>query len=348
LPLFTEQDVENVMRRFRPIPYERPTDIEDLRVRFMNSGHILGSALAEIEHVSERHTLVFSGDLGRYGVPLHRDPEALPHCETLILESTYGDRDHDGTPLEDQLLRAIHPTLDRRGTVLIPSFAVARAQLLGLLIGRLISEGRLPPVPVDVDSPMATDVTEVYRRYANDVHLDDDIRARTLVPATVHYRRSVAESKSLNDLEGPRIIIASAGMLTGGRVLHHLARLAPDPANLIILAGYQAAGTRGRSLLSGAQYLRVHGFDVAVRAKVVSLDGFSAHADRRELLRWVETAPARPKNVFIVHGEAGSSAALATDLRQRGYHAIEPHDGERFALTEGGSWRSAGIGNATA
>ncbi len=337
LPLFTEEDANHVLRRFRPIEYATPFELPGLEVRFHNAGHILGSAHVEVRLAETAHTLVFSGDLGRYAVPLHRDPEPLPSCDTLVMESTYGNRVHDESDLGDQLDRAISETLARGGTVLVPAFAVARAQLLTLILGRLMGSGRIPQAPVHVDSPMAVDVTEVYRRYANSLNLDDDItggQGGSLYPKGVQFARSVQESRALNGLKGPRIIISSSGMLTGGRVLHHLARLAPDPANLILLAGYQAAGTRGRTLADGGKYVRIHGQDVPVRAQVAGLDGFSAHADANELERWADTSTADLKTVFLVHGEPEAAEALRARLARPGRTVVAPGMDYGFELVE--------------
>lgn len=344
LPLFTEEDANAVLSRFRPVDYGERLTVAGLGVRFHNAGHILGSAHIEVALAGVSHTAVFSGDLGRYGVPLHRDPEPPPACDTLIMESTYGDRTHKESDLEQQLDEALSATLANGGTVLVPAFAVARAQLLTLILGRLMGAGTIPHVPVHVDSPMAVDVTDVYRRYANNLHLDDDIsggRGGTLFPAGVAFSRSIKESRALNDLKGPRVIISSSGMLTGGRVLHHLARLAPVPGNLILLAGYQAVGTRGRALMEGAQSIRLHGQDVVVRAAVAQLDGFSGHADAAELQRWVESGASSPTTIFLVHGEPNATTVLRERLGRPGRTVVAPGMDYRFALVEGsGHWRA--------
>jgi metallo-beta-lactamase family protein len=204
--------------------------------------------------------------------------------------------------------------------VLIPSFAVGRSQLVTLLLRQLINEGRIPDVPIHIDSPMAVDATEIYSEHIHDLSLDgsltEDGRSR-LFPRNVQFHRSVEESKKLNELPGPRIIISSSGMLTGGRVLHHLERLLPEPRNLILLVGYQAAGTRGRAMMEGARTVRVHGADVPVKADFRSISGLSAHADKNELLRWVGSSPKPPGTIFITHGEPSASEALAEALREK-------------------------------
>lgn len=344
LPLFTVEDAERALRRFEDIDYGQDLELPGMACAFQNAGHILGSSHVRVRLTDQDHTLVFSGDLGRYDMPLHRDPDPLPPCDTLVMESTYGDRDHEHEAVEEQLALALKDVLHRGGTVLIPSFAVARAQLVTMLIGRLIATGRLPRVPLHIDSPMAVDVTAVYRQYANEIHLDEDVtgaRGGPLVPATLTFHRSVEESRRLNDLKGPRIIVSSSGMLTGGRVLHHLRRLAGNPANLILLVGYQAAGTRGRALLEKARFVRLHGEDVEVRCQVRALDGMSAHADRSELARWVRTAPAKPSTIFLVHGEPEASEALRERLAGAAGQVTIPRLGQSFTLTTEGRWRSA-------
>jgi metallo-beta-lactamase family protein len=337
--LYTSDDVTRTMRLFRTHDYHEPFDLGDgIRVQFFDAGHILGAAFAQIQTSIDGRatTIVFSGDVGRYNVPLHNDPEPLPACDALVVESTYGNRTHDPTPLIDQIREPFRDALARGGTILIPAFAVARAQLIMLMLRELMESGDIPEIPIHLDSPMAVEVTAIYRKYAGTRDLDASLTQAEwgrLFPKEVYFTSSVAESKALNLLKGPRVIIAASGMLTGGRVLHHLERLAPDPKNLIVLAGFQAAGTRGRALVDGQRTLRMHGTDIAVRAQIISLLGLSAHADANELVRWVQSGGAAPSPTFIVHGEPDASAALAqrltTELRVR---AVTPKLGESFNL----------------
>jgi metallo-beta-lactamase family protein len=337
LPLYDAQDAERTLRRLKAVPSLSHFDVAGLAVRYHEAGHILGSSFVEVREPISGHHFVFSGDLGRYNAPMHADPEPLPDCDTLLLESTYGDRLHSTEPLEDQIGKAFTETLSRGGIVLIPAFAVARSQLLLLLLRRLMEAGKLPSVPVHLDSPMATDVTQLYRRYAEPEGLE--MQRRELYGSWLTLHRSVEESIRLNGLKGPRIIIASSGMMTGGRVLHHLRRLAPDRKNLIVLSGYQAAGTRGRKLAEGAKYVRIFGGDVPVRARVVQIAGLSAHADANDLMRWVGTAKTPPRNIFLVHGEPDSAQALSSRLEGEGLHTIVPQLNQRFELDESGGWR---------
>jgi metallo-beta-lactamase family protein len=336
LPLYTVDDVERTLRLVKTVPSRGLVDAAGFSVRFHEAGHILGSSFVGIDEPATGHRFVFSGDLGRYNAPMHSDPEPLPDCDTLILESTYGDREHPHEPMEDQISRAFEKTLAGRGIVLVPAFAVARAQLLLLLIRRLMEGGRLPNVPVHLDSPMASDVTQLYRRYAEREGLE--MERRELYGNWLTLHRTVDESKRLNNLQGPRIIIASSGMMTGGRVLHHLRRLLPDRNNLVVLAGYQAAGTRGRKLADGAKYVRIYGGDVPVRARLVQIEGLSAHADADDLIRWVGTARRPPSTIFLVHGEPSATAALSIRLHDEGRHVLVPELNQRFDLLEPGAW----------
>jgi metallo-beta-lactamase family protein len=339
LPLYTVADAAKALQRLRPIDYGVWFSQAGFQARFGNAGHILGSAFVEMEvglAGGRTKTIVFSGDLGQYAAPLHPDPDPLPAAGTVVLESTYGDRLHDDQPLIDQIQGPFREAFARRGTVLIPAFAVARAQLMTFLLRDVMPSGAIPTVPIHIDSPMAADVTEVYGRYAGSKQLDRDVEGYgdRLFPPSVKVHRTVDESRELNTLSGPRIIVSSSGMLTGGRVLHHLRRLAPDPKNVIVLVGYQAIGTRGRALQDGAKILRVHGEDIPVRAKVVSVDGLSAHADRSDLERWLHSGPAVPKTVFLTHGEPESLTALAGQLGGQGIRTIVPRQGDDFEFDE--------------
>ncbi len=329
LPLYTVKDAQAALRLLKTVEYREPLELGDgVTARFLNAGHILGSSFVQIdvEDGSRFARIVFSGDLGRYHQPLHTDPDPLPDCDALVLESTYGDRLHEHRPLVEQIREAFAEPIARKGIILIPSFAVARAQLVTLVLRELIETGKIPEIPIHIDSPMATDVTSLYNKYLESEYLDKSIPHTTpesLFPKNVRFHRSVADSKKLNNMPGPRIIIAASGMLTGGRVVHHLQRLVQDPRNLIALVGYQAAGTRGRSLLTGAQTIRMYGENVPVRARVVSIEGLSAHADRDELLRWVGTAPKPPGTIFLNHGEPDGLKALGGALKER--FAVEPY-----------------------
>jgi metallo-beta-lactamase family protein len=340
LPLFTEEDTLRALRQIRKVRYGTWTEIgPSVRFRLHNAGHILGAAFVEVKIKQEGGdvTLVFSGDLGGYGLPLHIDPEPPPACDVMVIESTYGDRLRDRTPLIEQIREPFNSTIAKKGIILIPAFAVARVQLLVLMLSSLMEMGELPEIPIHIDSPMAAEATNIYRRYVGSGNLNPAITTESwsrVFPQRVRIHRTVDESRRLNGFDGPRIIIAPSGMMTGGRVLHHLRRLLPDEKNLVVLAGYQAPGTRGDRLQRGERTLRMHGQDIPVRAKTLSLNGLSAHADADELMRWIRSAPALPRTVFVTHGEPSASAALSNRIeRELEVSACVPAMGDRFDLS---------------
>ncbi|QAT83294.1 Ribonuclease [Corallococcus coralloides] len=339
LPLYTVEDARRALELVRPHPYGTPFAVgEGLEVTFRRAGHILGSATVDVawgRGGAARH-LVFSGDLGRPGRPILRDPEPVPGADVLLLESTYGDRVHAASP-EEHLARVITRTVHQGGTVIIPVFAVGRAQELLWTLHRLRDEQRLPRVSVFLDSPMAQDVTELYCLHPEDHDVDMQRlteQARCpLCASEHHWVRTAESSRALLERTDPRVILAASGMATGGRVLHHLKHLLPDPRNTVVFAGYQAAGTRGRALQDGAATVRIHGEDVPVRAGVETVDGLSAHADREELLGWLRTFPRPPRETWLVHGEPAASEALAASIRERmGWRVRVARDGERVTL----------------
>jgi len=339
-PLYTTNDALRVLKLLRPHPYERWIDLgAGAAVRFHNAGHILGASFIELKVVDaggETRTIVFSGDLGRYDVPLHVDPVARVECDTLVIESTYGDRLHTEAPVRDQIQRVFAETIRRRGVVLIPAFAVGRVQQMTLILRELMDDGGLPNVPIVIDSPMAVDATSIYSRHLYDHSLDRDLvedGRNRLFPREVRFCRTVHESKQLNTREGPLVIISSSGMMTGGRILHHLTRRLGNPANLILLAGYQAVGTRGRALQDGAQALRIHGEEWPVRCHVESIEGMSSHGDWEELLRWVGTAAGMPRRAFVVHGELQQAQKFAVRLQAKtGARVVVPELDERVEI----------------
>ena len=339
LPLFTDEDALAALALFKPIEYGEWRDLGGgARARFLNAGHILGSAHVEVEaEISKTvHRIVFSGDVGRYSVPLHPDPTSPEFADVLVVESTYGDREHEHITLLEQIREPVAEAFRRGGTVLVPAFAVGRAQLVTLLLSEAMEAGDLPEAPIHIDSPMAANATAVYAKHVDAENLDPEFVAQAhgrLFPGRVQFHRTVDESKELNRLKGPRVIISSSGMLAGGRVLHHLRRLLPGKENLLVLVGYQAKGTRGRRLLEGAETLRMHGRDVPVRARFVNAHGLSAHADKNGLLRWVRGIAKTPKRIFVTHGEPASAQAFAKTLREElGVEVHVPSHGESFSL----------------
>ena len=300
-----------------------------IRCRFHDAGHMLGSSFIEVEVATAAgpRRLVFSGDVGRYDAPLYHDPLPAPACDYLVCESTYGDRDHPASRPLDELEAVTKESLARGGMMLVASFAIGRCQQLVYLLRTLMATGRLPEVPVWIDSPMAVEATEVFRRHVAEHDFTEAKMAgvaEALASPFVRMAKTAAESKAINAHQGPGIVIASSGMMNGGRILHHLAQRLPDPKTTVLVAGFQATGTRGRSLIDGAKYLRIHGRDIPVKAAVRRVDALSGHADRRELGRWLAGMPA-PRKTFLVHGEPPAARGLADFLREtRGWDVEIP------------------------
>lgn len=339
LPLFTTEDAERVLRQFDRVDFGRWQAVgRGQRFRFHRAGHILGSAFVELECAregAEPLRIVFSGDVGRYDAPLAVDPSPPPACDVLVIESTYGDRSHPPRPVGEQLEELLREVLEKRGTLLFPSFAVGRTQQLMVLLNDVMRANPELRLPVHLDSPMAIDSTQIYERYPEEPGLES---LRMLTSAHDgggrHFflHRTVEESMQLNSMGGPRVLISSSGMMTGGRVLHHLRRLLPAPENTIALPGYMAPGTRGWRLEQGEQEIKIHGRFVPVRARIAKLSGLSAHADREGLLRWLADSPA-PQRTFVVHGDDGAPEAFAALLERRLKHrCVVPTLGQHFEL----------------
>ena len=334
LPLYTASDVERTLERLNPVAFGEPWPLGGMVVTLQRAGHILGSAVAVVDVGGER--VVFSGDLGRPGHPLLQPPDKPPAASAMVLESTYGDRRHPPADPE-ALADTVRRTVARGGVVLIPAFAVDRTELVLLELLRLRRAGRIPEVPIFVDSPMALAALDVYRAalgaHSDELDLKRAAPLRDLEGLDVHRVRDAAGSERLNRPKGPCIIISASGMATGGRVVHHLLRQLPDPRNSIVLTGYQAQGTRGRQLAEGARAVKMHGRYVPVRAEVVAISDFSVHADSDELVAWVASAPELPETVYLVHGEPTSSRALADRIQDElGVVAVVPRLGERVLL----------------
>lgn len=339
LPLYDEAHVSATLRLLKPGTREHWLEpAPGVRARFHDAGHMLGSGFVEVEVTeAERAPLriVFSGDVGRYDAPLYNDPVAPPACDYLVCESTYGDRDHTPTRPLEELERVTLEAIDRGGMMLVASFAVGRAQQLVYLLRTLMASGRLPEVPVWVDSPMAVDALEVFRRHKSEHDFTEAKLAgvtEALASPFVRTAKTAEESKSINGHHGPGIVIAASGMMNGGRILHHLARRLPDEKTTVLVAGFQAKGTRGRTLLEGAKTLRIHGRDIPVRAAIRQVDAFSGHADRAELGRWLAGMP-EPKLTFLVHGEPTAARGMADFLgKTRGWKTVIPSIGQSFDL----------------
>jgi metallo-beta-lactamase family protein len=338
LPLFDESNVQTAMALFKPVPLGRSEAVNEVfSFSFRDAGHLLGAASADVTLREGGRTtrVVFSGDVGRFDAVLTSDPELAPEADYLVIESTYGNRTHAAISVIDQLEGVLKRTFARNGVLLIPAFAVGRAQQMILLMDQIVTEGRMRPFPIHVDSPMAIDATRIYASYpdAHRVSLNG-IGGRSLLHGKwVHLHRTRAESQKLNDLKGPAVIISSSGMLSGGRILHHCRVRLPKEQNTLLITGYQAAGTLGRALLDGASKVRIHKGDVEVLAEIRDLKGLSGHADAGEMLRWLSEIKAAPKGVFVTHGETDAAETLAARVeRERGFKAHVPAHGETFEL----------------
>ena len=277
--------------------------------------------------------MVFSGDLGRYGAPILPDPTPPGPADYIVVESTYGNRRHDPTPIADQLERVVRAAVARGGALVVPAFAVGRTQELMYHLGELRRAGRIPRMPAYLDSPMAIDATQTYGTHPEDFEGDMREALAVLREAGFRLARTPEESRAINDVAGPVLIVSASGMATGGRVLHHLKRRLPDPRTTVLLVGYQAAGTRGRRLEEGASSLRILGEDVPVRAAVETLHGLSAHADADGLMRWLRAASRPPRRVFVVHGDPGPASVLARRIgNELGWDVTVPAYRDRCPL----------------
>jgi metallo-beta-lactamase family protein len=334
-PLYTTEDVTATLPLIAPVPFDQPTRLaEDVTATLRFAGHILGSATVVLDVAG--HRVQFSGDLGRAHHPLLRPPRPPEAVGAIVVESTYGDRSHP-PPEPDVLASAIRRTAGRGGVVLIPAFAVDRTELVLMELRRLRMDGMIPDLPVHVDSPMALGALSVYRRALR--RGSDQFRADLLSgpdpfdPGDLHSARTPEESRRLNRPGAPCIVVSASGMAAGGRVVHHLEHLLPDARNTVVLTGFQAEGTRGRSLRDGAPHVKMYGRYVPVRAEVVDIPDFSVHADADEVLEWLASAPRPPRTVYVVHGEARASAALAHRIRaELGCSAVAPAYAEHVLL----------------
>jgi metallo-beta-lactamase family protein len=339
LPLYTEEDALAAAGMIEPVEFGQELEVAPgIRARFTHAGHILGAAslTLALDGNPERR-IAFSGDLGRSAHPLLRSPEPAPAADWMLLESTYGDRTHDDAHVLDELADAVTKTAQRGGVVVIPAFAVDRTEVVLYQLHELAAAGRIPRLPVFVDSPMATAALRVYRRALAEGwdEVEPALRGRdeVLDPGELKEIREPRESRALCEAAGPFIVVSASGMATGGRVLHHLAERLPDPRNTVLLVGYQVRGTRGHRLLSGERAVKMLGRYVPVRAEVRDLSAFSVHADASELVGWLASAPSPPRITFAVHGEPEAASALAGRIdRELGWPAVVPGDGEVVRL----------------
>ena len=320
LPLYGERDALRALTHLQPIAYRQSVEVaRGVSIEFSPAGHLLGSAYI-LMRLARGATILFGGDLGRYNRPVLPDPANAAAADIVLVESTYGDREHLPDDEGDALAAVIKETAQKGGKLIIPAFAIGRVEELLYWVRRLERERRIPVMPVFVDSPMATEALRFYT--ARVAELDPDMRAgqkevSTFATARFQTVASTQQSKELTASRRPAIVISSSGMATGGRVLHHMAKALPDPRNTVLFVGYQAAGTRGRSLVDGAQEVKIHGQFVAVKARIAKIDSMSAHADRNEILRWLGTLPIPPTRVHLVHGEPAPMDQLRRAVEQR-------------------------------
>ena len=339
LPLYTVQDAQQALKLFKETPRKGPFTISpQFSVKPSDAGHILGSSSLQITITEDGRstTVVFSGDVGRYNQTILNDPEPIAKADYILCESTYGDRDHPTASPYDAIAEIVNRVAKRGGVIVIPAFAVGRTQTLMYIMRLLEDQQRIPKLPTFVDSPMASNVTDLYIRHREDyrpsfLREEQAGNGDPLDTHRVQMTRSVEESKKINGVKTPCIIMSASGMCTGGRILHHLAHRLPDPRDAVIFAGYQADGTLGRYLLSGGKDAHIHGEHVPVRAEIQEVSQFSAHADRTELVRWLSGFSAPPKQLFLTHGEPDAAQSFrATVVQKLGWRAAVPALNDSF------------------
>lgn len=334
-PLYTVKEAEMVFPAIKAHPFHQSFRVrDDVEIKFFHAGHILGAASVEIKIYSSQgeKTLVFSGDLGPFNNPLHLPPEKPKTADILFLESTYGGRNHREQNMEMELRKLIKESDEKAGCIVIPAFSLGRTQLVLYYLWKIFQTMRARPVYID--SPMAISVTKLYKRYANYHRLDGKLASgHSIFDAPfIHYVTEQSKSRTLNTLKDRAIILSASGMATGGRILHHLYHRLPNANDIILFTGYQAVGSRGRDLVDGANMVKIFGEQVFVNAKVMNLDGLSAHADQSELLEWIEKLEHHPKMTFIIHGEKGESMALAKHIKKSNWNTTIPEYMKSYPL----------------
>jgi metallo-beta-lactamase family protein len=340
IPLYTVADAEKTFPLFSPVEYNHTIDIgPGIEATFFDAGHVLGSAMIKlrITQGDEKRSIVFSGDIGRWNRPILHDPSVFRYTDYLVMESTYGDRLHEGTKeIGEDLMEIVKNAFATGGNIIVPSFALQRAQEILYYLDVLITEKRIPPLDVYLDSPMAIKITEVYKRHS-ELYDHDMKELLRKDPSPFGFPglkmvESVEESKALNNIKGTIMIIAGSGMCTGGRIKHHLVQNISRPECTIMFVGYQAVGTLGRYILDGAKTVRIHGQQYPVRARITQVQGFSAHADKDDLVRWLSNLSVNPKRIFITHGEIESAEGFSKLLRSKNYSTMVPEYGAVVSL----------------
>jgi metallo-beta-lactamase family protein len=324
-PLYGPEDIDPMLRRLKPMPRSGGFDLSpEFHFDAYDAGHILGSSslALTITENGKKTVVVFSGDVGRYGEPILKDPTTPPKADVLLCESTYGDRDHEAGDPAEILAGIVNRVVQRGGSIVIPAFAIGRTQLFMYYLRQLEDEKKIPIVPVYVDSPMALSATDLYLKYKEDHDLDYSKLESTgdrdpLNVHEFHLTRTAEESKAINNVKTPCIIVSASGMITGGRVLHHLAQRLPDARNAVIIAGFQAEGTRGRAVQEGAKVLHLFGQAVPVNAEIITMGQLSAHAGKSELLRWLGGLQTAPKKTWLTHGEPAAAQALQAAIKEK-------------------------------
>ncbi len=340
LPLYTTEDAEKAITLFHPVHYGDFFKLsETSRIKFHDSGHILGSALIDIktESAGKSRKILFSGDLGRPEIPLLNEPDQVYNVDYLILESTYGQRLHESTDPVADLIAVIERSMQSGGALIIPAFSVGRTQTLLYLLRQLEEENKIPSYPIYVDSPMAIEALNIFEKHISDFDLytrEQKLAGKAIFrPKNLHICRSKEESIEINKHHAGCIIISASGMVTGGRIIHHLAQRLPDPRNTVLLIGYQAEGTRGRKIQEKSETVKIHGKEVPINAHIEAIDGFSGHADYNEMLAWLMPFNKKPTCTYMVHGEADASKAMAEKIKQTyGWNVIIPQFADSFEL----------------
>lgn len=340
VPLFDDRDVERALKLFVPIAMGRQHGAAPgISFSFREAGHLLGASsilmTVEGKEPGGNRKILFSGDVGRYGAVLAKDPDPCPEADYVLVESTYGNRQHPSISVQEQLQSVLQRTFARGGVLLIPAFAVGRAQQMIWLMDRIVRDGKIRPFPVYIDSPMAVDATRIYSRHGEALKdaLTEVNGESILNNKWVRLARTRAESEALNKVKGPAVIISSSGMLTGGRILHHCRVRLPHAENTLLITGYQGEGTLGRRLVEKAASVRIHKSEIPVLAEVTDLKGLSGHADANELMRWMSGVNTAPRTVFAIHGEEAAALVLAGRITaERGFKSYVPRHAERVTL----------------
>ena len=341
LPLFRMADARAALKQLEPVAFDQWHELHPgIRFRYHRQGHILGAAAVELEtKVSggKRKTVFFSGDVGRYGVPILREPQSYPGSDVLFVESTYGDRFHGDTDARSLLGEEVKAGLRRGGVIIIPAFAIDRTQEILYMLHELMVDGDLPQIPIFLDSPMGIEATSLYTRFI--AEHDAEMREffanneNPIFPPTLQVTPSSRDSRKLNSMTGPAIIISASGMITGGRILHHLKLRLPDKRNTVIFVGYQAQGTKGRRLVEGEEKIKIHGEWVPVKAHISKVSGLSAHADAGELMIWLGRREREPEKVVLIHGEFEAQQVFAERLKEEfGWEPMIPELGDTITV----------------